>query len=44
MWKCKECRSDAIELQRLGCFESVYVCLDCGRNDYYRESIAEWED
>ncbi|MGL4862594.1 MAG: hypothetical protein ACRC4T_05660 [Cetobacterium sp.] len=44
MWKCRECRSDAIELQRLGKFESVYVCIDCGNNDHDIKNIAEWDD
>lgn len=43
-WKCKECRSYDIELERITPFESKYVCQECGNNDYYIENIAEWSD
>lgn len=35
-WKCKECRSYDIELERITPFESQ----ECGNNDYYLENIA----
>lgn len=43
-WKCKECGSKEIELERITPFESKYVCQNCGNNAYYIENIAELEE
>ena len=40
-YRCKECGSDEIELERTTPFDEEYVCQNCGNSACYIENMAE---